>query len=93
MLAGALLLTPGFVTDAVGLLLFVPPLREVLRHWFATRILARGETRIVVDGEEVYYRSGEGEGVIEADFEEVPPAPEDRDRPDRPGKPLRGPKR
>ena len=32
LLAGALLLTPGFVTDAVGLLLLVPPVRAVLRR-------------------------------------------------------------
>jgi len=31
-------LTPGFVTDGVGLLLFVPPLRSALRAW-ATHFL------------------------------------------------------
>ena len=30
LVAGALLLTPGFVTDGVGLLLFAPPVRAVL---------------------------------------------------------------
>lgn len=30
LVAGALLLTPGFVTDGVGLLLFIPPVRAVL---------------------------------------------------------------
>lgn len=30
--AGLLLLTPGFVTDTVGFLLFLPPVRAVLRH-------------------------------------------------------------
>lgn len=35
-LAGVLLLTPGFVTDSAGLLLFVPPLRSRL----ARRLLA-----------------------------------------------------
>ena len=32
LLAGALLLTPGFATDVVGLLLLVPPVRAVLRR-------------------------------------------------------------
>jgi len=32
LFAGALLLTPGFVTDSLGLLLFVPPVRELLRQ-------------------------------------------------------------
>jgi UPF0716 protein FxsA len=38
--AGALLLTPGFVTDAVGLLLFVQPVRDALRG-IATRYVER----------------------------------------------------
>lgn len=44
---GALLLTPGFVTDAVGLLLVLPPTRAVVRRmltgWFAGRLV--GTTR------------------------------------------------
>ena len=37
---GALLLTPGFLTDVVGLLLLIPPSRAVVRG-LATRTLAR----------------------------------------------------
>ncbi len=48
LLAGALMLTPGFVTDAVGLALLLPPVRAVLRL-VATRRLSRsvdaGRTR------------------------------------------------
>lgn len=33
MLAGALLLTPGLITDALALLLLVPPIRRVIAHW------------------------------------------------------------
>ena len=48
LLAGALMLTPGFVTDAVGLALLLPPVRAVLRM-VATRRLSRsvdtGRTR------------------------------------------------
>ena len=40
LLAGALMLTPGFVTDAVGLALLFPPVRAVLRL-VATRRLSR----------------------------------------------------
>jgi|AntRauTorcE11897_2_1112592.scaffolds.fasta_scaffold03350_5 UPF0716 protein FxsA len=32
--AGILLLTPGFVTDTFGFLLFLPPFRALLRHQF-----------------------------------------------------------
>jgi UPF0716 protein FxsA len=35
--SGALLLTPGFVTDTIGFLLLVPPLRRALIQWFIGR--------------------------------------------------------
>ena len=38
LFAGALLLTPGFFTDAVGFSLLLPP----LRHWLATLLLRHG---------------------------------------------------
>jgi UPF0716 protein FxsA len=40
LIAGILLLTPGFVTDGFGLLLLVPPFRALLRAWVG-HILAR----------------------------------------------------
>jgi UPF0716 protein FxsA len=41
LVAGALLLTPGFVTDAVGLLLLLPPVRAGMRAWLRGRFRAR----------------------------------------------------
>ena len=42
---GALLLTPGFITDFVGLLLLIPPTRAVARRilvsWAARRVVVR----------------------------------------------------
>lgn len=38
MVAGVLLLTPGFVTDSVGFLLFVPRLRDALWHFLKSHI-------------------------------------------------------
>lgn len=38
MIAGVLLLTPGFVTDAIGFLLFVPPVRDALWNFLKARI-------------------------------------------------------
>jgi UPF0716 protein FxsA len=35
--AGALLLTPGFFTDAIGFLFLVPPLRQALIRWFLSK--------------------------------------------------------
>lgn len=41
LVAGALLLTPGFVTDAVGLLLLLPPVRTGVRAFLRRRFVAR----------------------------------------------------
>ena len=45
-MAGALMLTPGFVTDAIGLLCLFPPTRAVIR----TALIARYRDRIQVAG-------------------------------------------
>jgi UPF0716 protein FxsA len=37
VLAGALLLTPGFVTDAIGFVFLIPPLRQALIRWFLSK--------------------------------------------------------
>ena len=37
LIAGAVLLTPGFLTDAVGFALLVPQVREIVRRWFSRR--------------------------------------------------------
>jgi UPF0716 protein FxsA len=44
--AGLLLLTPGFITDAVGFALLIPP----VRLWVARRVRARLGERVVVGG-------------------------------------------
>jgi UPF0716 protein FxsA len=36
--AGVVLLTPGFLTDAAGLLLLVPVTRKVIKQWLKKRI-------------------------------------------------------
>ena len=45
LLAGALLLTPGFLTDGIGLALLVPPVRSFLRsastRWLQRRVDVR----------------------------------------------------
>jgi UPF0716 protein FxsA len=58
LVAGALLLTPGFFTDLVGFLLLTPPLRQFLvRRWLAGRVVTpvggtpSGRAPGVLDGE------------------------------------------
>lgn len=97
VLAGAMLLVPGFVTDALGLLLFFPPFRELLRLLIARHVAAkaaRGEARIFVDGVEIgpdgRPRNGRGRRggrdrrggtVIEGDYEDVTEERDDEDGP------------
>jgi UPF0716 protein FxsA len=38
MLAGVLLLIPGFVTDIIGLLLFLPPVRDIAWRFLRSRV-------------------------------------------------------
>jgi UPF0716 protein FxsA len=45
-LAGFLLLVPGFVTDAFGLLLLLPPVRAGVRLWLGRRVTARERGRV-----------------------------------------------
>ena len=46
LLAGALMLTPGFMTDAFGLVLLLPPTRAVVR----TILIHRYRNRMVIGG-------------------------------------------
>jgi UPF0716 protein FxsA len=45
-LAGFLLLVPGFVTDAFGLLLLLPPVRALVRRGFGRRLARRSRWRV-----------------------------------------------
>ena len=72
VLAGMLLILPGFLTDALGLLLLIPPLRGLLIAALAARI--KGTT--VNAGTQ--RREAQAE-VIDAEYTVI--APEDREKP------------
>jgi UPF0716 protein FxsA len=42
ILGGAFLLTPGFLTDIVGVVLLIPPTRRVIGRWVTRAALRRG---------------------------------------------------
>jgi UPF0716 protein FxsA len=74
LLAGALLLTPGFVTDVVAALLLLPPSRAVARRIVLRRVRRRAGT-FFVSGVR-----GRPDGVIDVDGDEVyEPAPPRRE--------------
>jgi UPF0716 protein FxsA len=87
LVAGGLLLTPGFVTDVIGFLLFAPPIRKILRE-LAWSFLARSgragswtnaETPMGPGGND---RPGGGPGTIDGDFREVDQDMDDKENGD-----------
>ena len=48
LLAGAVLITPGFLTDAVGFLLLVPPFRSIVAGYLGKHL--KGKIQIVTPG-------------------------------------------
>lgn len=78
LFSGALLLTPGFFTDAVGFALLVPPLRTLIIREMRKRM----HVRTVVGGSPHWREPGRGPGmdrddIIEGEYEA------DEDREDR----------
>lgn len=50
LIAGALLLLPGFLTDILAALILLPPVRALLRRWLAARVKTmekRGQMRVI----------------------------------------------
>jgi len=71
LLAGVLLLIPGFATDAIGLLLLIPPLRQ----WLAQRLAS------------LLFRpppAGAGARIIEAEVVEIRTNPDSPELPPHP---------
>ena len=73
MAAGILLLTPGFLTDSIGFLLFVPAVRQWIWDVIASQL-------IVVSADHVRKQPGDREGVVELDPDEF----SERQNPDSP---------
>lgn len=63
VIAGVLLILPGFFTDALGILLLLPPVQAALRRFVASRV--RVQTFAT--------RSQGGPGVIDGEFQEIEP--------------------
>ncbi|MCB1367830.1 MAG: FxsA family protein [Rhodobacteraceae bacterium] len=80
LVAGVLLLTPGFFTDAVGFALLLPPVRAVLIRWAASRITTSG---VVYTSSSVRPAPDRGDGTtIDGEYTVV-----DEGEPNRPDKP------
>lgn len=68
LFSGALLLTPGFFTDAVGFALLIP----AFRHAVYKAIRARVNVRTFGDPQQgQHHHPNAGDDVIDADFQEI----------------------
>lgn len=70
LVAGALLLTPGFFTDTLGLLLFVPAVRAFLAHLMKSRFDISGPGDPMGGTGDRKERAGT---VIEGEFKDITP--------------------
>jgi len=78
LFAGALLLTPGFFTDVVGLSLLIPGVRKAAFVWAKSRVKVQSFT---MGGQDAApSRPPSGDRVIDGDFEDVT----QKKRPDTP---------
>lgn len=79
VIAGAMLLTPGFVTDTMGFLLLIPPFRKFVRE----KIAASGKFKVYGAGME--QPRAHDSDIIEGDYETVVEDHEklDKSKPDR----------
>ena len=81
LMAGVMLITPGLLTDAIGLLLLVPPARAWIRHRLVNWLKRRTAIRFQMHGFGPA-RGPQDESIIDAEFtrktDEPNPADEDR---------------
>ncbi|MEX0283845.1 MAG: FxsA family protein [Paracoccaceae bacterium] len=80
LISGALLLTPGFFTDAVGFALLVPQVRSAVFRYIAARVTVQsfemGSTHMRRPPP-----GGAGGPIIDGEFEEVNPEPRPNAKP------------
>ena len=81
VVAGLLLIIPGFLTDIVGLLLFVRPVRNALGRWLFERLKGSGSFQMHgrmgghtwSSGDPAGPRNRPPPGVIDVEYQEVDP--------------------
>jgi len=81
--AGILLITPGFLTDVFGLLLFVPPIRRSVGRWILKKVTRSGQVHFSThaasskgepqDGGPPSRGFKKADDVVDAEFETIDP--------------------
>ncbi len=85
LVAGALLLTPGFLTDGVGFALFIPDIRQAIGSGLANLLMSRGAVHVSHGHHGSTPYNGPNNQVIDAEFTEVREDP-DTDARNTPGR-------
>jgi UPF0716 protein FxsA len=75
LMAGALMIAPGFISDVVALLLLFPPTRAVFRRVLIRSLAQRGRTRVTVTGARPKGRASRADDVWDVESWEDPPGP------------------
>lgn len=70
LVAGALLLTPGFFTDAIGFSLFIPSLRLFLKRMLSQVIINFRQSGKIYDRNEDKFKK-DNENIIDVEFENI----------------------
>lgn len=78
LVAGVLLLTPGFFTDALGFALLMPPVRVAVFRYLSSRITVQKFQ--MGPGPSAQQHGRTGGDIIDGDFEEVSPKPRSNGR-------------
>ena len=81
LFSGALLLTPGFFTDAVGFALLMPPVRHAVFDFASKRIKVQRFEMGQGQSTHEPRRQGPRDTVIDAEYSEVSPENDKRDGP------------
>ena len=71
LIAGALLLTPGFLTDGVGFALFIPGIRQAIGSGLANLLTSRWAVHVSNDHQSGTPYNCPNNQVIDAEFTEV----------------------
>lgn len=66
LIAGVMLLTPGFITDTLGFLLLIPPLRQAFILSIANKFIIR--QNIYTQTHNPYQRSSQHQDYIEGEY-------------------------
>jgi len=75
LIAGVLLLTPGFVTDSLGFLLFFPPFRQFLWSTIASKVVIKTAGSSFHQDNQRYYSKEYDDGVVDLDASEFSEKP------------------